>query len=191
MNLDDYVPLALRSEKPLEAVVGNRAFVTLAIETLISAGKLADLLKKSIVYGKVIPRQQWYSAFDAIALDCAQGAGAATVNDQLHTEIPLHPRLLHAALGGIGEEAELLEALVEAAEAGEPLDVVNVAEEAGDCLWYQALKLDAIAQLGIDPPAVLSANIEKLKARFPDKFSLEASEARDTSVEREVLERAL
>ena len=64
------------------------------------------------------------------------------------------------------------------------LDVVNVLEEIGDISWYQAILIDA---LNGDWDACLNKNIEKLKARYPEKFSSDAAINRDVNNERTIL----
>lgn len=180
MKVGEYISQALRSEQPLERIVGDRAFVALSIEVLIAAGKLADLLKKQLVYGKPIDRSTFNSALELVK-DCAETA--ADQPDSPAWLIPIWPRMTHAALGGYGEYAELLEALLEGSEPGK-LDTANVIEEVGDVSWYGALALDELNEVGLShPDQTLAANIAKLKARYPDKFTLEASEARDTDAE--------
>lgn len=69
---------------------------------------------------------------------------------------------LHANLGIMGESGELAEA-----DTRE-----EVMLEAGDLLWYIAKKLK---RYDLTFEEVMEANIEKLKARFPNKFSAEAA----------------
>ncbi|HQR20083.1 MAG TPA: hypothetical protein PKV98_04410 [Burkholderiaceae bacterium] len=180
MRIGEYIHQALRSEQPLERITGDRAFVALSIEVLIAAGALADLLKKQLVYGKPIDRSAFNSALELVK-DCAETA--AGQQEGAEALIPIWPRMTHAALGGYGEYAELLEALLEGCENNK-LDTTNVIEEVGDISWYGALALDELNDTGLSrPDLTLAANIAKLKARYPDKFTLEASEARDTDAE--------
>lgn len=51
----------------------------------------------------------------------------------------------------------------------------HMAEELGDLLWYVAL---AATHLGTSLSKLATANIEKLRLRFPDRYSNEAAEAR-------------
>lgn len=93
--------------------------------------------------------------------------------------------LLHAAMG-IGTEAgELLDAFKRKIFYGKDLDVVNVKEEIGDLMWYVAILL---RELDLDFHEILDLNIEKLKARFPDKFSEGKALNRDLERERSILE---
>lgn len=93
--------------------------------------------------------------------------------------------LLHAAMG-IGTEAgELLDAFKRKLFYGKELDVVNVKEEIGDIMWYVAILL---RELDLDFHELLQLNIDKLRARFPEKFTETHALNRDLGKEREVLE---
>ena len=71
---------------------------------------------------------------------------------------------------------------------GTPLDVANAIEEVGDGMWYDAMVLRL---LGSSFDQAAQINIDKLKARFPDKFTSENAVNRDLVVEREILEGGL
>lgn len=93
--------------------------------------------------------------------------------------------LLHAAMG-IGTEAgELLDAFKRQLFYGKPLDVVNIKEEVGDLMWYVAILL---RELDLDFQEILDLNIQKLRARFPDKFTEDHALNRDLETERAILE---
>jgi len=71
---------------------------------------------------------------------------------------------------------------------GAPLDLVNVLEEFGDINWYEAI---ASSATGIKLDDVLNANIDKLKKRFPEKFTSDEANNRDLTTERDTLETGL
>jgi NTP pyrophosphatase (non-canonical NTP hydrolase) len=93
--------------------------------------------------------------------------------------------LLHAAIGLQTESAEFSDMLKKHIFYGKPIDKVNLREELGDQLWYIAMALRA---LDTTFEAVMERNIEKLKARYPDKFTEELAENRNLDKEREILE---
>ena len=64
-------------------------------------------------------------------------------------------------------------------------DEVNLKEEAGDLLWYLAM---LFRELDTDFTEVATTNINKLKARFPEKFTEEKAYVRDLITERKILE---
>ena len=98
--------------------------------------------------------------------------------------------LLHAAIGISTEAGEILDAFKKHLIYGKDLDLINVAEELGDVTWYMAiitryLKNIAGATLEDD---ILRINIEKLTARYPEKFTEDAALKRDLNKERDILE---
>lgn len=97
---------------------------------------------------------------------------------------PPNPRVLHASMGLCTEAGELLDALKKQMFYGKELDVVNVKEEAADCLWYLAILFD---ELDTTFDEEQQRVIAKLQARFPSKFSQEDALNRDLDTEREIL----
>jgi NTP pyrophosphatase (non-canonical NTP hydrolase) len=94
-------------------------------------------------------------------------------------------RLLHAAIGLATESGELLDMLKKHIFYGKPLDLVNAKEEIGDSMWYTALVIDVL-QTTMDE--VMTVNIEKLAARYPEKFTEFHAENRNLEKERVILE---
>lgn len=95
-------------------------------------------------------------------------------------------RLLHAGIGLSTEGGEFLDALKKHIFYGKELDRVNLSEEIGDIFWYLAIACD---ELGIEFETVMARNIEKLKARYGEKFTEERAENRDLDKERDILEK--
>lgn len=89
-------------------------------------------------------------------------------------------------MGCVTESGELLDALKKSMFYGRELDVTNLKEEAGDILWYLAILFD---ELDTDFPTEMTRVINKLKVRFPDKFTEEAANNRDLEAERKTLEK--
>lgn len=93
--------------------------------------------------------------------------------------------LIHASMGLVTEAGEFQDMLKKHLYYGRELDMVNLKEEAGDLLWYCAIALQA---LGTDFESVMQTNIDKLKARYPEKFTEESANNRDLETERQILE---
>ena len=103
-----------------------------------------------------------------MTLDDYQRLAARTIgSDRTHEQ-----QLTNAALGLAGEAGEVADAMKKHLYHAWPLDRDAVAKELGDCLWYVAAMATAI---GVSLDAVGTANIEKLRRRYPDGFSPEAS----------------
>ncbi len=94
-------------------------------------------------------------------------------------------KLRHATDGFTTETGELVDVLKRHDYYCKPVDEVNVKEELGDMLWYFA---EACAAFDFDPCEIMTLNIAKLRARFPDKFTTEQALHRDLAAERTVLE---
>lgn len=83
--------------------------------------------------------------------------------------------IAHATVGIATEAGELLDALKKHWVYGQPLDYVNVQEEAGDLLFYlQAL----LNHVGLTMEDCKQANIVKLKKRYPDGYTDQAAKER-------------
>jgi len=100
-------------------------------------------------------------------------------------------QMLHAAMGLCTEAGEFMDMLKKHIFAGKDLDCVNALEELGDGNWYEALAIVAIAsKLNriITLNDVLTMVINKLKLRYPIKFTEAECIDRDVVAEREFLE---
>lgn len=94
-------------------------------------------------------------------------------------------RLLHAGMGLATESAEFIDAIKKHIFYGKELDTTNLKEEMGDILWYMAIAMDV---LDTDFDTEQQRVIEKLKVRYPEKFTDYHAENRDLDAERKVLE---
>jgi NTP pyrophosphatase (non-canonical NTP hydrolase) len=93
--------------------------------------------------------------------------------------------LLHGAIGISTEAGEILDAFKRHIYYGKELDVVNIKEEIGDIMWYVAI---LCRELNLNIEDILQTNIDKLKARYPDKFSETHALNRNLENERKILE---
>ena len=84
--------------------------------------------------------------------------------------------LLNAALGLCGESGEVADLVKKHRFQGHDLDFEHIAKELGDVAWYLAVGAYAI---GFDLESIFRMNKEKLKARYPDGFSVDRSLHRD------------
>ncbi len=83
-----------------------------------------------------------------------------------------HDRILNGCMGLCGESGECMDVLKKHMMQGHKLNREKLLEELSDVMWYAAeLATGLDASLG----AVMNANIEKLKRRYPNGFSPEAS----------------
>lgn len=124
-----------------------------------------DLVKKGMFYGKSPATLPMMKAPPSNKID----------KDQFHM-----------LLGLITEVAELSEVL-QRKWAGEDVGT-KVEDEFGDFRWYE---YNLLRLLGLDEAKLNDANIAKLKARFPEKFSEAAAINRDEAAETRALEGGL
>lgn len=80
--------------------------------------------------------------------------------------------LLNGVMGLCGESGEAIDIVKKWLMQGHELDKEHLAKELGDIAWYLAETATAI---GVPLEDILSANIAKLKARYPNGFSAENS----------------
>jgi NTP pyrophosphatase (non-canonical NTP hydrolase) len=101
--------------------------------------------------------------------------------------------LVHSIIGIVTETGEIGSALVTALDEYRNnlgstklvYDETNMREELGDLLWYIAVGCKA---LNVDMSKVAERNIEKLAARYPEKFTSEKALNRNHDAERAILE---
>lgn len=133
-------------------------------EKFAETGEVLDGQKRRLFYGKG----------DAVTGGEVDGFSIESLNGNI----------VHAIYGLCTEAGEISEAFLKATETGK-FDEVNLKEEAGDLLWYLAM---LFRELDTDFDEVASTNINKLKARFPEKFTQDKAYNRDLGTEREILE---
>ena len=105
-----------------------------------------------------------------MTLDEYQRLAARTIGTRTPAD-----QLSNMALGLAGEAGETADMLKKHLFHGKPLNHDDVAKELGDVMWYVAGMATAI---GISLDDVAQRNVDKLRARYPDGFSAEASAQR-------------
>lgn len=96
--------------------------------------------------------------------------------------------IMHAAFGIGGESGEILDHIKKVVWNGRFIDKTHMIAEIGDTLWYINLM---IASLDTTWDHVLSVNIAKLEARYPElKFDAARSLNRDIKAEKAAMESA-
>lgn len=178
MEIKDYISAATRTEshtpgQVYDRIMDNenvRAEINTAFGMFIEAAQSLDRIKKYLYYKK--PTEFPHAESQVGAVDFS------ALNDDKMS------RLFHAVLGMCTEAGELLEAFDAVLYQGKSLDVDNLFEEMGDSMWYFAI---GCSSMGFDPNQLLGRNIDKLKARYPDKFTIENALNRDLKAEKAAL----
>jgi NTP pyrophosphatase (non-canonical NTP hydrolase) len=94
-----------------------------------------------------------------------QEAAARTINPKSHC-------LQYYALGLGGEAGEVLEIIKKAEYHEHQLNTDELKKEIGDALWYISMLAN---KAGFSLEEIARANIEKLKARYPNGFETSRS----------------
>jgi NTP pyrophosphatase (non-canonical NTP hydrolase) len=92
---------------------------------------------------------------------------------------------LHMILGLVTEVGELADVYKKKLAYGKLPDMINVQEEIGDIFWYL---VNFSILNNFDLGKILQINVDKLWARYPDKFTQERAVNRDLDKERQILE---
>ncbi len=92
---------------------------------------------------------------------------------------------LHMVMGISTEANELLDVYKKNLAYKKPIDEVNIKEEIGDLLWYLGNYCNI---KGYDLEEIMETNINKLKKRYPEKFTEENAINRNLKEERLILE---
>lgn len=150
------------------------------IRGAIMSGDTLDQVKKALFYGRPAGSAAPMAAFSK---DNARDFDKALAH--IHPDPETARIILHAAIGLYTEASELLEAVYKCMKDGAPLDRVNLTEESGDSKWYLAIMAYALGNAWHEDEVI---NINKLRNRFPDKFTEHRANTRDLDAERAVLE---
>ena len=120
--------------------------------------------------------------------ECDQSKSSIRLAEWKIDRVPV--RANHAVVGMTGEVGEIASILQKWLYYGkydevEPVDRFDtlralLSDEAGDLLWYVAQLLNTF---GLDMGKVMEANIEKLKIRYPNKYTDYQAEHRDRVAE--------
>ena len=100
-----------------------------------------------------------------------QRFAGVTANMQLDAKL----NLATLGLGIAGEAGEVADIIKKHVGHDHDLDVDKTIKEIGDVMWYAAVLSNA---LGVSLQEVAQRNIDKLRARYPEGFSVEASKNR-------------
>ena len=96
----------------------------------------------------------------------------------LNRELSQKDILINAVMGLCGESGEAIDIVKKHLFQGHELDRQKLAKELGDIAWYLA---EAATALDIDLDDIFTANIEKLRKRYPDGFDTQRSICREES----------
>lgn len=156
------------------------AYLREVLNEAINALTMLDGIKKTLFYGRELPRNALL-----VASEHESPATCQTLPYRITVDVQKAELILHSIIGAATENGELLELLRAVMFEGKPFDPVNFAEEIGDTQWYNAIGLGAV---GTNFDDVHRTNIAKLRHRFPEKFTEYEANNRDLFGERAILE---
>jgi NTP pyrophosphatase (non-canonical NTP hydrolase) len=90
--------------------------------------------------------------------------------------------LLHGSMGAVTEAAEIMDLLKKHSVYGRELDMDKLKDELGDLLFY--LTMCAI-ECGSDYNELITKNMAKLTARYPNGYTHEAANNRNEGLEKQ------
>lgn len=106
-----------------------------------------------------------------------QKNAARTLIDEPGFEISGHDLMvIWCAIGLAGEAGEIDEIIKKGIFHQHGINLEHIEKELGDVLWYLA---GLCTLLGLDLSVVMEKNIEKLRRRYPNGFTPEASRNRE------------
>lgn len=182
--MKDYIQQAMQTLSPQwhGELVGQEYLHDL-FQRAIGVANEMDAVKKALFYGR-IPESTSLLAFGD------KPSTEQFLCDRLGDGNADPKNIVHAIIGQFTESGELLEALHEALFGKcDGIDPINLREEIGDSLWYQAILLNGCARDGdgYTFEDAMRINIAKLRKRFPDKFTEYDANNRDLDSERKIL----
>lgn len=186
MSPEDFIQSVKRTESPVDNIAANKYALNRMFEMLIASGQLIDMMKKNVFYGKPFSYEKINNEIDTITKNADFFDSLADISLYFRFPQEIHgidPRIFHGIVGIITEAIELAEVAHKAVN-GTAVDKVNLKEEIGDLAWYIFLLIDAVDG---DWNDILTRNIEKLRTRYPEKFTSHHAINRDLSAEREAL----
>ena len=178
MEINEYHRLARRTANGPRLENLDRAdndVLRYALGAAAKLGGVVDRIKK--YYHQGHKEADTYALWFALDGFFEGGATPTSISSlsSLVSEMTYPQTLLNnAAFGLVGEAGEFADLVEKALFQGQH-DQEKLVDELGDLCWYLAATCTA---LDIDLETVMQWNIDKLKKRYPDGFSSEASQAR-------------
>jgi hypothetical protein len=173
-------PLLGTDWKP-EEIRCNKLLLINTLKTFVCLGNILDQIKKNAMYGKPYNIENFRTDFTN-SFSYMNELSSVALND---TEVlDINIRLYHSIIGISCQSVELAKALVDNILYVE-YDYDKICDNLRNIRWYLSFGYD---EMGIQWDASFGAVIEKLRIRYPDKFSSQHAITRDLDAERVALE---
>lgn len=190
---DKFIKDCKRTEVQLNELSVNKNVMINLFSMFIEISEILDGMKKAIFYNKdtkyttelyerIAKIQKHASAISSPIFDEKNKKTKGDIIDNVN------PNFFHGVLGIMTEASELAEIVNELFKNPDRIvDPVHVHEEMHDISWYTAILHDAV---GKSWRKGMENNTEKLRVRFPEKFTDELAANRNIEAEREMLEKS-
>lgn len=195
MELKEFQGLALRTESQIDDIKIDRHYLAQLLRIVVATSELLDGIKKGVFYNKTAKLDDNSKVYlrDIVRATKSLNSGFEGFDKPstalFANRLPLDnidPRMFHGLLGILTEAGELGAALLKAVDdENHSIDAVNVQEEMSDIAWYEAIIHDTA---NLDWGQGLTNVIEKLRIRYPDKYSDYNADNRNLEAERAALE---
>lgn len=169
MNANEYQELAGRTliDAPGFELTPEQVHLTeTVLRVAASVGELADMLKKGVYHRHGLNMPRFFHQIEQVKM----ALGYFYLDPDRHGLTDRGTMLVWNALGLVGESGEVVSSVLWYMD--EPVELGDLPKELGDTLWYIAA---LCSKLGLSLDEVMQANIEKLKKRYPEGYSSEAS----------------
>lgn len=144
-----------------------------ALQISIASGRLVEYLKKAIFHQHGLNSDVFYSALQSII----ELVGDLVVEPELPENLTGEQIMeLWVTTGLVGEASEVAEMLVISLVSGKAISDSEFSKELGDLGWYWASRA---TQRGLLLDDVLEGNVDKLRKRYQNGYSSEASRNRE------------
>lgn len=190
MDHKEFIQNALKTESVVDELKIDRRILIDTFKLFVMTTELLDAIKKKVFYGNPKKYDQVYieTFSKMVSLIYTIGYNYERLKEGVYEEEypeDVNTRIAHGVIGVASEAGELVECLLKSLESGEPLDMVNLAEELFDGDWY---KVPISDECNIEWENEWERIINKLRVRFGEKFSEGSANNRNLDAERKVLE---
>lgn len=189
MDHKEFIESAIKTESVVNELNVDLVFLLRTMELFMEVTELLDAVKKQAFYNndkKMKTTPERIAAIRRLTEKVMFSYQHLEQVDFAMVRPITNTRVAHGVIGMATESGELVECLYNSLKDNSELDTVNLVEEMFDADWYKAVISD---ELNVDWGDSWQTIIDKLKARFGDKFTEDKANNRDIEKERKILER--
>jgi len=187
MLINEYLKASEKTERKfpegMDVPADTAGFIENSLKMSEANALILDQLKKVLIYDKPIEEIESRCAELSEQIISIVETEFPENGDQLHLDKD-RAEAFHALLGLVTEVHEVVPILLSYVLHGEELDIRALRDELGDLEYYKAI---LYRKFGIDEGTIRQANINKLAARYPGKFSSSHALNRNKDAEAEAM----